>query len=799
MKKLCFILVLTCIALITGCNGSSGENTSIGGEQAVATSLQLSTINAQGQAQQSFDKQSTITLQAKVLDSTNLPISNRRVNFNTDLGSLSTTSSLTNSEGIAEITISNPELILSAGTASATIDTLNEIIDYEYIDNDSVNYLPTLSLEMSIDGSISNQLKADKQAQIAISLTDENNQPIANELVNITADIGTLNMTTALTKANGLASVSLSSDGTIGAGIMTVSLVSNSAISARMNYAIIAEDSIINDDIRIGYINTSGDFIAGKIATSIDNNTISAGGTLGIHVDLIDSNNNRISSPTPVTFSSNCVSNGNATIDETVFSIRGKASATFEDINCAGVSGTDDVIVASVTVNGSTKAASEVIAIQGEQLGSIEFVSSSPNAIVLKGSGGQETSTLTFVVKSALGNILPQQEVEFSLDTTVGGISLSRTTGLTNSQGLITTQVASGTTPTVVRVTAAATMSNNGSTTTVQTQSSELSINTGLPEQTSFTIAASIVNPEASYIGEKSIITAWLADSFNNPVPDGTSVNFTTEGGSIESSCNTVGGSCAVEWTSNGALFSDHRSTILATASGHETFFDTNGNNTFDNNDGAAITNAAVSAGFGRQSPLSSGFVDMSEAWRDDNENLTKDTNEVIFLDDNGDGDFSAADGKFNGPQCNGNLCDSNAKKSTLRKALVLIMSSGSNPSYSLSTKDEATVYQNSGGVNIALPTVADGSSLALKFRFADSALQTLPFGSSITVTLEGGTLKGTTSYDVGNTGASGYQGISFTIENAAGNDAEIGRLIISITTPKTLENIVINKEITLP
>ncbi|XQW84345.1 Ig-like domain-containing protein [Thalassotalea piscium] len=798
MKKLCFIIVLTCLTLITACNGASGDNTS-SEESAVVTSLTLITINSLGENQQSFDKDNEITLQATVLDSDNYPIANRRVNFNADLGSLSTTSSLTNESGIAQITISNPDLTLSAGTASATIDTLNETVDYEFVDNDASSAISSIALQMKINGSSSNQLKADQQAQILITLTDENNQAVANELVTISADVGTLSTTTALTKANGIASVTLSSDGVIGAGVITASLSDNSTVNKRMNYEIVTADSVIDDDVRIGYFDANGDFLEGKIATSITNNTISAGGTLGLYVDLIDSNNAYITAPTPVTFTSNCVSNSNASVDETVFTIRGKASATFEDINCAGLSGTDDVVIASVTVNGNTKAASAIITIDGEQLGSIEFVSSAPNNIVLKGSGGQETSTLTFIVKSALGNVLPQQEVNFSLDTNVGNISLSRSKGLTNSQGLITTQVIAGTTPTVVRVTASATMTNNGTTTQAQTQSSQLSINTGLPEQSSFTLAASTINPEASNIGEKSTITAWLADSFNNPVADGTDINFTTEGGSIVGNCTTVGGSCSVEWTSNGTLFTDHRSTILATASGHETFFDTNGNNTFDENDGSPLTNSAVSAGFARQSPLSSGFIDMSEAWRDDNENFIKDSNEVIFLDDDGDGEFSKADGKFNGPQCSGDLCDSDAKKATLRKAIVLVMSDAYNPSYILSSTNELTVYQSDSGIDVPLPSVSDGSSLPLKFRFADSALQTLPLNSTVSVALEGGELTGTTSYTVGNTHASGYQSLIFTIENEAGNDPETARLIITIKTPKTSDNIVINKEVSLP
>jgi hypothetical protein len=490
--------------------------------------------------------------------------------------------------------------------------------------------------------------------------------------------------------------------------------------------------------------------------------------------------------------------NGKATIDNSVFSIKGSASATFEDIDCAGTSGTEDVIIASITANGITNTASIDIEITGEELGSIEFVSALPSSIVIKGSGGVETSTVTFLLKSALGNVLAQQLVEFSLDSSLGGISLSRESGFTNSQGMITTQVSSGTVPSVVRVTAQASMNVDGETTTVQTQSSELSVNTGLPEQSSITIAASVLNPEASTIGEESVISVWLADSFNNPVPDGTTVNFTTEGGTIEPSCNTASGNCSVIWTSTEPFPTDHRSTILATTSGHETFFDVNGNNVFDDEDGEAISNAEVNSGFGRQTPLSSGFVDMSEAWRDDNEDNIKDPEETKFFDNNNDGSFNDADGLFNGPQCTGTKCDENAKKATLRKALVLIMSSASSPNYVLSNTDQSTIYADSDGSNTELPDISDGDSLTLRFRFADSAMQVLPLGTTISVSLAGGDLQGTTDVEIGNTSLSGYRSMDFTVNNASGGDPEQATLTISIKTPDTASTTYVSKTVSL-
>ena len=773
------------------------DNSNPGDATPVATTLSVDLFNNEGVNQLSFEHSEVITVQVSIKDQFDAPISGSRVDFTTDLGTLSLTSKLTDSDGIASIDISNIDISLGAGTLSASLGGLSASINYEYLNNTIILLPSTMSIAMNLNGSNSNQFKENEQVQVLVTLIDGDNVPLADEIVNFSADIGLLNTITALTNENGQASVTLAGNNVIGAGVVIAELSDDTSITSRMTYQILPADSIILDDVRIGYFDNNN-FVDGEIKLSIANNNISAGGTLGLSVDLIDSENNRINSPTSVSFTSNCVINGNALIDATVMSIKGSANATFEDVNCAGTSGTEDIIIASVTSNGITNTASTTIDISGEQLGSIEFVSALPSSIVIQGSGGQETSTLTFLLKSALGNALAQQPVEFSLDSSVGGISLSRTSGFTNSQGLITTQVSAGTVPTVVRVTANSSMDVNGETVFVQTQSNELSVNTGLPEQASMTIAATILNPEASTIGEESIIRIWLADSFNNPVPDGTTVNFTTEGGVIEPSCNTLSGNCQVTWTATEPYLTDHRSTILATTSGHETFFDSNGDNVFDDQDGDAISNDFVDSGFGRQTALSSGFVDMPEAWRDDNEDRIKDPEETKFFDSNGDGLYSVADGMFNGPQCSGSKCDDDAKKATLRKALVLIMSEANNPSYVLSNTSETTTYQSNTGTVTTIPSIADGNSLILRFRFADSALQTMPLGTTVTVALEGGTLQGTTEVEVGNTNAAGYRTLDFILVNEVGGDPETATLTITIDTPNTLPTTYVTRTINL-
>jgi len=802
MKKLYLVVVSFFAFLLIGCNGHNGDSAK--NSPQIVTNIELSLLDSDGNAKQSFAKNEVITLQTKVTDENNDLIPNKAVSFSASIGSLAITSKLTNNEGLAIVYLTNESFSLGAGTVSANVgDITAQGIDYEFVESDASEFLPSLTTVMTLDDVSVNQFKINQEVQITSTLTNGNGQGIGNKIITFTADIGTLNTTTALTNSQGIANVILSgSEKIIGAGVLSSSYTLNGNINTNstFNYQILPADAIIESDIRLGYFDENNIFVEGKIELSVENKSISAGGTLGLSVDLVDENGDLIVASTPVTFTSNCVQNGNASIDESVLSINGTASSTFEDINCAGATGTDDILLASVAVNNITNTASETININGEQLGSIEFISAEPSSIVLKGTGGQnqqETSTITFKVKSQLDNVLAQQEVNFALSTSIGDISLSRISGFTNSQGLISTQVSAGTVPTAVRVTASASMDFNGEMVEVQSQSDLLSINTGLPEQRSMTIAASVLNPEADNIsGEESSITVWLSDNFHNPVPDGTTVNFTTEGGNIEPSCSTINGSCSVTWISSEPRVDDHRITILATALGHETFFDTNGNNIFDDSDGDPILDAGnsnnlnIDSGFGNYPAQANGFLDMSEAWRDDNENSVYNNGET-FIDYNDDGTFSAADSLFNGPQCQGDNCAGEGMRNIhVRKAIRLVMAS-STAEYQLTNGTGGTVYQNSlTNYSTSLPDVANGGSQSFRFYFADTGIpnQTMPFGTTVDVSVSAGDLQGESNFTVSNNSQEGFSSMGFFVTQEAGSEPQTAILTVTITSPSGIE-----------
>jgi hypothetical protein len=73
------------------------------------------------------------------------------------------------------------------------------------------------------------------------------------------------------------------------------------------------------------------------------------------------------------------------------------------------------------------------------------------------------------------------------------------------------------------------------------------------------------------------------SDRLGNPVPDGTAINFITEGAQITpASCTTTKGTCSVNFTSAASRPANGRVTILAYAIGEKSFVDANSNNRYD-------------------------------------------------------------------------------------------------------------------------------------------------------------------------------------------------------------------------
>ncbi|SFD30120.1 Ig-like domain-containing protein [Pseudoalteromonas denitrificans] len=726
----------------------------------------------------SFNAGDTACIKANIAKN-NEPVSGLAITFDAPLGSLRQTSKLSDKDGNAIVYLDSDTSSVGASTLTATLEQTSATIQYEFINNDTgTPTLPQINVKMLKNGIANNQFKQGESVQVEVVLTDSDSLPLTNQIVKFTAESGSLDASSKLTNQEGItqATLTAATDNLVGAAVFTASYTladQSQTISQQFNYQVLDADIIDRPKVRAGHFDQNGVFVESLIGVTLTNKdtdgsvTLSAGGTIGLKVALIDENDNRILTPTSITFTSNCVSNQQAKIDEQVLTINGEARATYEDLSCAGSTGNQDQIIATVSGSAENITLTQTVNLQAETLGAIEFVSAEPDSIVLKGTGGQgkqEISTLSFLVKGKLGNPLAQQEILFSLDTVIGGLNISPISAFTNSLGQVSTKVTSGNVPTVVRVTAQANATDlEGNAYSISTQSDLLSVNTGLADQNSITLATTNHNPEGhNRNGEEATITAWLADSFNNPVPDGTTVNFTTEGGQISPSCQTTNGSCFVKWKSAEPKVFNHRITILATAIGHETFFDTNGNNVFDNSDGEPVVDTDVSSGFGRSEYLASGFIDMPEAWRDDNENNIRDPGE-LFIDferdsqyDVNDDNYTSQDSKFNGPHCiSTSKCGENISKTiNVRKALKMIMAS-SDSNWSLYEKGQAkpiisnySPEQASGTIN----SIQRNASKTYQLFFSDTALQTMPSGTTVSITASQGEVAGKINYTVPNT-----------------------------------------------
>lgn len=515
-------------------------------------------------------------------------------------------------------------------------------------------------------------------------------------------------------------------------------------------------------DVYVGIAGAGSSFLKGVLDVGIAG-PLSARGSTTITGFLIDGNDNAYTSPVTFDFTSTCVANGTASIDSPVTSVNGVIRSTYHAEGCAG----SDVILATATVNGNDLSASGLITIQPASVSAIEFVSANPQTISLQGTAGvglKESSTVTFRVVDEAGRPIGGADVSFSLSTTVGGITLDSSTGSTRADGTVQVSVKSGTVNTSVRVVATATTATG----TVSTQSVALAISTGIPDQNSFQIAATSLRPSAwDCNGEQVTITAFAADHFNNPAPDGTAVAFQTESGFIEGSCTTVAGRCSVQWTSNAPRPVDDfgvpaeklagRVTILATAIGEESYAD------------SAPSNGRFDDG--------ESFADLPEAFLDINENGSWDAglNEE-YIDFNGNGIYDLADGTYNGALCGpgATSCNTASPLITVSDSIVLVMASRT---------QNLTVFQDADvtpTTRIALPD--NGTPVTIRVQYEDDRGQQPPAGSSIKVTTSTGELLGATATDIPDNNSAGPS--TFTVALRAGTTPEPGILTVTLDMP---------------
>lgn len=630
---------------------------------------------------------------------------------------------------------------------------------------------------------------ADTQAEgitLSAIATDANSNTLAGVTVAFTATSGAVTVTSATTDATGTATAVLTTGGDTSVRTINVTAKAGTLTATPSAIAIQVVAPTNPAVVAPGLGNGTGSAYADQVL-GIGQATLAAGGSTSLHLDFVDRNasNAALTTQTPsISFSSPCISAGRASVTSATSITGGVLDATYIAKGC---NGNDTVTARATLANGSTLTATGTLTVQPAALGSIKFDSASPKTIGLKGSGLQETSIVKFQLFDASGGPAPSGvDVSFALNTTVGGITRTPGTAQTDAQGFVQTVVNAGSVATPVRVTATATGTGGQ---TISSQSEQLTISTTIPDQNSFSLSVTTHNIDAdSRDGITTTVTARLSDRFNNPVPDGTAVLFTTEGGSIQPRCETSGGACSVFFTSqeprtrqlsaNGTAVNtanscgtytstssntalgcdDHRYTILATAIGEESFTDSNSNGQYD-------------------SPEP--FVDLGEAFTDANENEVFDSAFETYVDFDGSGGSSptAKDGKFTGTLCNGNCSISPNPPApptlNVRGSQIIVMSSS-----------RAVILTDRDATNSL--TLPPNGTAAIQVIVQDTAENCMAAGSTIAATITYGSVAIPTSYvqpdSIEKPCSNAYL---FTLNG--GTTAGSGNLFINVTSPSGL------------
>jgi hypothetical protein len=334
---------------------------------------------------------------------------------------------------------------------------------------------------------------------------------------------------------------------------------------------------------------------AGNVALSglsVNPTSAQLGQSVNVSVNASVNGQPAASNSVTVAITSTCgtVSPASAQVDSS-----GKASAVIQTT----VSGSCSV---AATTAGVASPATASYTVTTAPVTGIQFVQVSPAVIYQQDSVGANSSIVKFKVIDSNGNPVSGQTVNAALINPTGGVHFCDAAASAGSavsaapSGEVSFSVCSGTQPETVQVRATLAGASG-----IFTDSNILTVQTGLPTQRFFDIAADRLNLNCEKVNNSyTNITVNLADRQGNPVPNGTPVALVTEGGQLNSSnvssCLIDEGKCTVrlwcqDYRPRGSMNVDGtplgdprpgRVTVLAMADGEESFVDKNNNNRYD-------------------------------------------------------------------------------------------------------------------------------------------------------------------------------------------------------------------------
>lgn len=536
---------------------------------------------------------------------------------------------------------------------------------------------PTLSLVLlDAAGAPTTSVGSSGLVSARATLTDSRGNLVTGSLVRFAGDEALIKISPssdALTDASGVATVyvSAASAQSAGAGELVASAVVAGVGASASKAFQLAPLQVALSNLNVGSA------------------PLVAYGTRPVSVVVTINGAPATNTPVQVAFTASC---GSIAPASAVTDATGKASASYTASSsaCAGT---------NVTISASAAGAAPLAAtlsVQAPLVTNMQFVSATPQLIYLTGSVGPSRSLVTFKVVDINGSPLVNHAVQLSLVNSGPGISfgtVGNTGALTqtsDSSGLVSVSVFSGTVPTsaVVR---AASVSNPA----VKADSNVLTVATGIAVQRAASLAIAKLSIEGlNFDGQSTSVTFSLADRVGNPVPDGTQVNLVASSGVlIPPSCVVSGGSSACSSTlrSQGTRPVNGRVAVMAYVPGEEDFVDSNGNNVYD---------------------AGESFTDLGNAHMDANFNGVYDNGEFTVPRAGSQACPSSLSGRPN-------TCDGVWGANDVRRQAMVIFAS------------------SSAVITGAFQPAVGGVRSALDFVIADTNGNSFPTGSPVVVTAE--------------------------------------------------------------
>lgn len=559
LKSLGFLLMVSLLAACGGGGGSAGTPI-VGGPGANPTAAELVIVLSANTVASSG--QETVTATVTALDASRNAVAGVPVAFAVNANGIVTPSGTsTNAQGVITATVGiGSDTSARAITVTATSGALTRTATLTVLAQGTTG-APSIDMVLS-----STSVSAATPATATTTLRDTNGRPVAGQVVtfSVVRGIAITNVGTALTDGAGTAAVVLSPRNASSAG--ADELVASASIAGTV--------VSVTRGFQVQATNVSIEGFTSAVSS------LSAYGQTALTVTLRGAS---VGAPVQLGVTSACASQNKAAVSpETFTATTASVTLQYRDLGCGAVQTADQL---QVTIAGTAISRALSLPLSAPTVSSVAFIQAQPETIFLRGSGFAESSTVTFEVRDAAGNPLPNRNVVARLLTLTGGVTMEGGTAdvvrTSDARGRVALRVNSGTLPTPVRI--SATLEG----TAISTVSSNLSVAIGLPSQLNFSLSQGAINIEGYNIdGTTNTYQVIAADRSGNPVPSGTSINYVTEGGQVEAVrqiaiVNGIARTVA-NFVSSEPRPLDGRVTVTAYALGEESFLDLNGNNVYD-------------------------------------------------------------------------------------------------------------------------------------------------------------------------------------------------------------------------